>query len=266
MTTPSIAYPIHDYAVMTRPDPDSGKTARELKDLLSRAGLTENSEKPDCVIVVGGDGTFLRAVHRYMAQLKDLVFIGIHSGTLGFFMDYRDSDLEAFAADIIGGRLTVEEYPIMEARVGQDTWCAVNEIRVENPLRTQDITVMVNDEMFEEYRGSGLCISSQLGSTAYNRSLGGAVLQKGLHAFEMTEIAGIHHSRSRSLGAPFVMSDSTRISFVSDDLSGAVLGADSETVPLSGKGSVDILKSPEKKLRILRPRKVDYFERLRRLF
>ena len=257
---------IRDYAVIARPDPASASTANELRALLKTAGLREDSEAPDCVIVVGGDGTFLRAVHRYMPRLDGLVFIGIHSGTLGFFMDYRDSDLNAFAADIVGGRLTVEEHPIMEARVGQDTWCAVNEIRVENPVRTQDITVLINDEKFEEFRGSGLCVSSQLGSTAYNRSLGGAVLQKGLHAFEMTEIAGIHHSRFRSLGAPFVMADSTRISFVSDDFSGAVLGADSETVPLSGEGSVNILKSPDKKLRILRPRKVDYFERLRRLF
>ncbi len=253
-------------AVIARPDAASGAAAAKLKDYFAAQGLKEDIISPDGVIVIGGDGTFLRAVHQYMNRLENTVFIGIHSGTLGFFMDYRDSDLETFTADILRSDLAVEEYPILEARVGRDVMYAVNEIRLENPMRTQNLTVMVNDELFEEFRGSGLCLASQLGSTAYNRSLGGAVLQKGLHAMELTEIAGIHHSRSRSLGAPFVMSDDTRVTFLSEDFTGAVLGADSDTRIMRDEKKIIMQKSPRKRLRILRGKKVSDFERLRRLF
>ena len=91
--------------------------------------ITSENESGD-IIVIGGDGTFLFAVHQYMDILKETVFIGIHSGTLGFYMDYRDTEISEFLTDIIPGNLPVEEYPILEAQVGVQTFYAVNEIRI----------------------------------------------------------------------------------------------------------------------------------------
>ncbi|MGN0254494.1 MAG: NAD(+)/NADH kinase [Chordicoccus sp.] len=253
------------FAMVVRPDEKSHKISEGIRTALAACGFQEEPNHPDGVIVIGGDGTFLLAVHQYMNILNETVFIGVHSGTLGFYMDYRDTEIGEFLTDVIPGSLPVEEYPILEAQAGQQTFYAVNEIRIENPLRTQNLNLYLDDVPFEKFRGTGLCICTQLGSTAFNRSLGGAVLQKGLPLFEITEMAGIHHSQFHSLGAPFVISDNTNVRLDSDNFEGAIIGADADVAQLSGCGEVRIRKSEEKVLRILRGRKISYFERLARL-
>ncbi|MDY3034653.1 MAG: NAD(+)/NADH kinase [Absicoccus sp.] len=239
--------------------------AEGVRNALLTCGFREENKHPDGVIVIGGDGTFLFAVHQYMDILKETVFIGIHSGTLGFYMDYRDTEISEFLTDIIPGNLPVEEYPILEAQVGVQTFYAVNEIRIENPMRTQNLNLYLDNVSFEQFRGTGLCVSTQLGSTAFNRSLGGAVLQKGLPLFEITEMADIHRSQFHSLGAPFVIADNTKIRLDSDNFEGAIIGADVHVAQLSECKEIKIQESKEKILRILRGRKISYFERLARL-
>ncbi len=257
---------VERFALVVRPDPQSQVTAERLRVLLTRCGCREDARDPDAVIVVGGDGTFLYAVHLYLNDLARVTFIGVHTGTLGFFMDYQDNNIEEFVTDLLQGHLPIEVYPMLQAETGERTLYAMNEVRLENPIRTQRIRVRLDGDQFEDYRGTGLCVCTQLGSSALNRSLGGALLQKGLHAFELTEIAGLHHRAYRSLGAPFVMSDDTCIEFESDNYSGAILGADSDFLQMSGPGCIRIFKSKQKRIHILRGKKVTYFQRLERLF
>jgi hypothetical protein len=129
------------FSIVTRPDARSQKLAEGVRNALLTCGFREEKKHPDGVIVIGGDGTFLFAVHQYMDILKETVFIGIHSGTLGFYMDYRDTEISEFLTDIIPGNLPVEEYPILEAQVGVQTFYAVNEIRIENPMRIQNLNL-----------------------------------------------------------------------------------------------------------------------------
>ena len=253
------------FTVTVRPDGASETVAASVREALLRSGYTEDEDRPGTVVVVGGDGTFIYAVHRYMHCLNDVRFIGIHTGTLGFYTDYLDSEADEFLADLLKGDLPVETYPVMEAEAGSEKVYAINEIRIENPYRTQNFNVLLNDIPLEFFRGTGVNVCTQLGSTAYNRSLGGAILEKGLPLFEMTEIAGLHHIHSRSLNVPFVMSDDTVIRLQSDSYDRAILGADADVFDLKDVKEVVIRKSPEKKLHILRGRKISYFDRLARL-
>ena len=253
------------FAVVNRPDGASEDVAKALREAIVREGYTPDEECPGTVITVGGDGTFIYAVHRYMHCLNDVRFIGIHTGTLGFYTDYLDSEADEFLADFLKGDLPVETYPVMEAFTGQRTVYAINEIRIENPYRTQNFNVLLNDTLLERFRGTGLCVSTQLGSTAYNRSLGGAILEKGLPLFELTEMAGLHHMHAHSLNAPFVMSDDTVIRLTSDSFDKAILGADADVLDLSKENEVVIRKAPDRKLHILGGKKISYFDRLSRL-
>ena len=257
---------LEPFAIVSRRDAESEKVADKIRERLVSLGYTEDLENPSGVIVVGGDGSFLYAVHKYLNILDKAVFVGMHTGTLGFFMDYRDSELEEFISDITQGNLPIEEYPILEISAGDKTYHAVNEMRLENIFRTQTVGVYLDGEKFEDFRGTGLLVSTQLGSTAYNRSLGGAVLQKGLPVLELTEIAGIHHRAYRSLGSPFVVSDKTVITLDSDSFDKAKLGFDSEIAPLDNVESITIRRSDARKLRIMRGKKIPYFERIRQLF
>lgn len=53
--------------------------------------------------------------------------------------------------------------------------------------------VCLNDVLFESFRGDGLSVSTPTGSTAYNKSLGGAVLHPTIEALQLTEIASLNN-------------------------------------------------------------------------
>ena len=65
--------------------------------------------------------------------------------------------------------------------------------------------VYIKDELFESFRGDGLCISTPTGSTAYNKSVGGAVLNPRFNAVQMAEIASINNLVFRTLGSPLII-------------------------------------------------------------
>ena len=126
--------------------------------------------------------------------------------------------------------------------------------------------VYINGRLLEQYRGTGMCVATQLGSTAYNRSLGGAVIQEGLPVIEMTEMSGIHHNTYHSLKSPLILSDQCEILFVTDSFAGALLGADSDVFALDKVKKVKIRVSETKRVRMLKGRIVNYFDRLQNLF
>src|SRR5699024_7457469 len=146
-------------------------------------GKIYDEKNPDLVVCVGGDGTLLHAFHHYMDQVDTVSFVGIHTGTLGFSTDYVIDEIEQFYEDIASNEYKIEEKSILEATCYRNEevmkFNALNEIRVENIVKTQHIEVYLNDEYFELFRGNGLCISGQYGSTAYNRSIGDAVIFDG---------------------------------------------------------------------------------------
>lgn len=254
------------YTICARPDAESETIAGKIRSRLNACGYHENAAHPHTVFVIGGDGTFIYAVHQYMERLDEVCFYGIHTGTLGFYTDYRDSDLEEFLETFLQKKCREITYPLLSASFDGKKEYAINEIRIENAARTQFMEIYVNGRKFEDFRGTGICVSTQLGSTAYNRSLGGAVIQEGLRFIEMTEISGIHHVKYRSLGSPIVMEEHTHLRFVSPSFDDALLGVDSTVLPLNGVTSIDMHISETRRVRMLRGREVSYFDRLQSLF
>lgn len=254
------------FTIVARPDELSVMLAQEVTRKLEEAGFHKDDAHPDTVLVIGGDGTFLYAVHEYIDQLKDVRFFGIHTGTLGFYSDYKDEEILDYMDVLLHDKGTESEYPVLRAQVGNQRFYGLNEIRIENAARTQVMDVYINEQKFETFRGTGMCVCTQLGSTAYNRSLGGAVIQEGLDLIEMCEISGIHHSKYRSLDAPFVLKSNTILNFKSESFQGALLGVDSDVYPLNTAKKVEIKICNVRKVRVLHGKKVSYFERLKTLF
>lgn len=254
------------FTVVVRPDEVSAMLAKRLQTDLLKHGYEMDETSPETVFVIGGDGTFLFAVHQYLKQLDKLCFFGIHTGTLGFYTDYEDSEYDTFLEAFLNHQLEEIRYPLLVGKSDFGKIYAMNEIRIENPARTQEVNVYINHKKFETFRGTGLCIATQLGSTAYNRSLGGAVIEEGLPVIELTEIAGIHHSKYRCLGSPLILSDQTVIRMSAESFSGALLGADAEVFELKDCKEVEVQVCKEKFVRMLRGRKTSYFKKLKILF
>lgn len=254
------------FTIVARPDAISEAIEKKIYTTLCANHFAYDDVHPRTVIVVGGDGTFIYAVHKYMDQLNEVRFFGIHTGTLGFYSDFQDSEVDEFIDVLLHHCGEEKILSVLRAEFNEKRYYALNEIRIENAARTQVMDVYINDEKLETFRGTGMCVCTQLGSTAYNRSLGGAVLQEGLDLIEMSEISGIHHAKYRSLDAPFVLKSDSVIRFESCTFDGALLGVDSDVYPLHGCGKIEIKICTARHIHVLIGKRVSYFDRLKSLF
>ena len=228
-----------------------------------------DNEHPDVVFFIGGDGTFLRAVHKYLNALDSIRFVGINNGSLGFFYDFKQEHIPAIMDGLLNDSYLCVEQPLLQGEVeyknGSTQIYALNEIRIENPFHTLISDVYVNDEKLETYRGNGLIVSSSLGSSAYNKSLGGALIDSDISALELTEIAPIQNNIYRSLGSSLVINGNKSITF-SGSLKNSVVGYDY----LNEKNDDELLKVKvslsNKKVKILYSKDHSYIQRIRKSF
>lgn len=218
------------YAIVSKKDDVSHHLAALIKDELKE--LIYDEEHPDIVISVGGDGTMIYSIHRYEHVLNDVSFVGIHTGTLGFFTDYLKDEYKQLVKDILTKEPEIFDRHLLLISYNGEIFHALNEMRIENSYRSQVIDMYVNDEHMETFRGNGLCVSTPSGSTALNKSLGGAVINPSLRLMQVTEIAGIHHNAYRSLGSPLILGDEDVVRFETDFSENAVLGIDTDIYEL----------------------------------
>ena len=182
-----------------------------LLDKIQKAGFDIDNENPDVVIYVGGDGTFLRAVHHYLPILEKIKIVGLNKGHLGFFSSFELDEVDSLLKSLKDNSLVSKSYPLLKAVIGDSEIYAINEIRIESPFQTLISEVEINHQKLETFRGNGLVVSSPLGSSAYNKSLGGAIVSPNLEAFELTEIAPINNRVYSSLHSSLVLDKSSEI-------------------------------------------------------
>ena len=184
-----------------------------------------DNDNPDVLIYVGGDGTLLRAINEHINKLDKMLFAGINQGALGFYYDFKVEEIDDLLRTLKKGEQEHKAYSLIEADMEGKVIYALNEIRLENPFHTLIADVLIDEDYFETYRGNGLSISSSLGSTAYNKSLGGAVILPDIETLQLTEIAPINNRVYRSLNSPLVVSNNHTIKLVGN-FKEAVIGFD----------------------------------------
>lgn len=165
----------------------------EVERIAISTGFEIDNENPDVVFACGGDGTLLRAIHTYIDKLNKVSFCGANFGHLGYFYDYERDEIGVALKAILEGEMRSTKHKLicgeLENKNGEiSTIYAVNEIRVENNLKPLIASVFVDEELFENFLGTGLTISSSVGSTAYNLTLGGAAVSCEIETLQMTPI------------------------------------------------------------------------------
>lgn len=187
------------------------EVTERLKHLLERAGIQTDEQQPELVISIGGDGTLLSAFHRYTHLLNDIRFLGVHTGHLGFYTDWRDYELEELVDSLQTNCEQSVSYPLLDVRISyldnkpDQHYFALNESTIKRSNRTMVADVYIKNELFESFRGDGLAVSTPTGSTAYNKSIGGAVIHPSINAFQLAEIASLNNRVFRTLGSPMVI-------------------------------------------------------------
>ena len=196
------------------------KVVAHLRKLLeTKEGVVFDAKYPDVVITVGGDGTLINAFHRYENQISSIRFIGIHTGHLGFYTDWRGPEVDKMVDALFLREPESANYPLLEVELLTEAnekkhFLALNESAVKRVSHTLEAKVYIDDQLFENFRGDGLCISTPTGSTGYNKSLGGAVIHPRLKALQMAEIASINNRIFRSLSSPIVLAPEQWITIV----------------------------------------------------
>ena len=203
-------------ALLASRNPKSEVVSKEIWKRLREENFILTPKNPDIVISIGGDGMLLSAFHKYEKLIDRVRFVGIHTGHLGFYTDYRDFEVENLVENLkldTGARVS---YPILNVKVKLTDgriveMKALNEATIKRLSKTMVADIIINNVPFERFRGDGISVSTPTGSTAYNKSLGGAVLHPTIEAMQIAEVASLNNRVYRTLGSSIVVPKKDKI-------------------------------------------------------
>lgn len=161
------------------------------------SALVEQLPETGVLVVLGGDGTFLRAA-RAVAEV-DVPLLGVNLGKIGFLSKVETNGLEATLARLVEGDFKIEDRMALEATIhprGRDeageTFFALNEIAVArgSMARVCRLEVEIGPSHLATFTADGLIISTPTGSTGYSSSAGGPIVDPSSRNLIVTPIAG----------------------------------------------------------------------------
>ena len=148
----------------------------------------------DFVIVLGGDGSILRAAKQL--GTRQVPVLGVNLGKLGFLADVSVEQLADSFREICLGNYRVIDHLMFTCEVVRDGRVVAEQLGLNEtallggpPYSIQDINLYVDSELVTTYSCDGLIISTPIGSTAHNLSAGGPILRKNLQAFVISAIS-----------------------------------------------------------------------------
>jgi NAD+ kinase len=173
-------------------------------DELEKHGLGSDDGDPttaDLAVVLGGDGTMLRALKRFVGT--GVPVIGVNLGRVGFLASVGRDRIEEGLSRVLSGEYEVVELPAVEAEAGGERWTAVNDVVVTSSTigRMIELAWAIGGEELGQLPCDGLICSTPSGSTAYNLSNGGPVLVWGLDAMAINFVAP-HSLHARPMVVP----------------------------------------------------------------
>jgi len=216
----------------------------------------------DIVVVLGGDGTMLRALRRFLGT--GIPVLGVNLGRVGFLTSIEAEDLEEGLRRAFAGDLVLAELPALEVSAGGERWLGVNDMVVASSTigRMIELGWTIGGEDLGSQPCDGLICSTPSGSTAYNLSNGGPVLVWGLDAMAITFVAP-HSLHAR----PLVVPRGLALTVVNGtaDVSATVLADGQQVYELAPGDRVEARLSDERSLLATLPEST-FFSRYRRIF
>jgi len=234
---------------------DGGKanavsTAIEVSTYLASRGITALDEAAlkdgttaDLLLVLGGDGSILRAARGY----PGMPILGVNFGQVGFLAVVEQSDWRRALDRVLAGDCTIRDEATIDVslhRVGQNTRASLgwfmNDVVVRSRGPILHIELYLSGKFLNVYPGDGLIVATAIGSSAYNMAANGPILLDGLQALVVTPIC-CHSPLKVSLVAPL----SADIDLIVARGTEGILWLDgTETTPLDVGDTVEIRNSP----------------------
>lgn len=215
----------------------------------------------DCMIVLGGDGTVLRAARE--TRELNIPIIGVNLGTLGYMTEIEPENLEDALSRLIQGdyeresRMMLYGLARLEGEREEEGW-ALNDIVIsrKGSLQIIKFNIYVNGQFLNDYDADGMIVTTPTGSTGYNLSAGGPLIEPGAKLIMLTPICP-HTLNQRSI----ILSAEDVIEIrIPQGREGCV-----QTVEASFDGGHGITLRTGEKIRISKSEKITEFLRLNRV-
>ncbi|CDQ18309.1 NAD+ kinase [Halobacillus karajensis] len=231
--------------------------------------VVEDSNKANIIIAVGGDGTFLQAV-RKTGFRQDCLYVGIRAGNeAGLYCDFDIDNHDEMIDAMKNSEIEVRRFPLIETTINNEsTFSSLNECSVRSTLiKSIVVDVYIDDLHFETFRGDGLIIATPTGSTAYNKSINGAVVDPKLPCFQISELASLNNNRYRTLGSSFILSGerTLKLTVRQDGNDHPIIGMDNEAFSIRNIHDVTI-KLSENVIKTVKLKNNTYWDRVKRTF
>lgn len=167
-----------------------------------------DTEEMECVLVLGGDGTLLRAARDMMN--RDIPLLGINLGTLGYLAEVEISHIEDALERLLSNQFIREERMMLEGKVNCSLPAGKREASEENyalndivisrcgSLQMLKLHIYVNGQFLNTYSADGMIVATPTGSTGYNMSAGGPIVEPGARLLLLTPICA-HTLNTRSI-------------------------------------------------------------------
>lgn len=160
-------------------------------------------EGTQCILVIGGDGTILAAARMLVGN--NIPLLGINLGTLGFLADVNLADLSKTLDLLLKDQYQVENRIMLTAEVYKQgekaaTYIALNDFNINRfgASRVIGLKVGINGSVIDRYRADGVIVCTPTGSTGYNLSAGGPIINPTCKNFVITPICP-HSLTARSI-------------------------------------------------------------------
>lgn len=225
---------------------------------------------PHLIIVLGGDGTLLHQAREFVGT--GVPMLGVNLGKIGFMAEFDMATLRARAAELLTSTtLPMRELGLLRIQILSDTGeprfdgRALNDavITAGPPYRLITISLTIDGEQGPVMNGDGLVIATPTGSTAYNLSAGGPILEPGTNAMAVTPIC----AQSLSF-RPIVVPGSTRVEArllainANGSGDGTTLVLDGQVYTPLAKGERVVITSLGQSVRFVRNTALGYWGRL----
>ena len=215
----------------------------------------------DLVVVIGGDGTFLRTARMFVGTDKPI--FGINRGRLGFLTEFGPHEYLIYLEEIFEGHYnTVERQLIVSdhIRKGSTTQslCFLNDAVISKGAfsRAIRIDLEIDGEFLSSYSGDGLIVSTSTGSTAYSLSAGGPIIIPSAHNVYLLNPVCPHTLAMRPMVIPITSVLKVRIFSEFNNLLLTIDGQ--EAIRIEGDDEILFHQSDKKILLITHPKKNFY--------
>ena len=229
-------------------------------DVRSQVDLNNPSvyeKKVDLTVVLGGDGTYLKAVQFISNHL--VPFLGINMGSFGFLTVHRHEFMDRYLNSVLNGKMYVEERALIDILVLNQKhvrkYKALNDLVIERGALSHliDISIAIENQDIYSVKADGLIVSSPTGSTAYNLAAGGPIVHPQVKSLAVTPICS-HSLTSR----PVVVPDSWEMSFQIKSEKAFLTIDGRNTAQISNEHKVVVKKSNKKHRTLREPHHNDF--------